>query len=83
MKKILFILLIFLVGCISDKPFCGISTLDACETNQDCTAGGCSSQICQSKDTEPAFTTCEFKSCYEANLYNLRCQCVENKCQWA
>ena len=76
-------MIIFLTGCISNESFCGTSTLDSCETNKDCTTAGRSSQICQSKDAEPAFTTCEFRSCYEYNIYDMNCQCVENKCQWA
>lgn len=82
MKKLL-VLLIFLSGCIDQEPFCGTSTFDSCETNEDCIDAGCSSQVCQSKDKDMTFTTCEFKPCYEANIYDMKCQCMENKCQWA
>ena len=83
MKKLFFILiLLILAGCVQEK-FCGTSTYDSCETNNACVIGGCSSQVCQSKDTEPTFTTCEYRECYNAKAYNLECQCIENKCQWA
>ncbi len=84
MKKIFFILLIILLaGCIQDEPFCGTSTYDSCETNSDCIDAGCSSQICQSKNAEQTFTTCEFRPCYEPNIYGVECKCIENKCQWS
>jgi eight-cysteine-cluster-containing protein len=81
MKRLL-ILLILLAGCISDEPFCGTSTHEPCETIEDCTTAGCSSQICQSKSQEMGFTTCEFRACYEANIYDIECTCYNKECQW-
>ena len=52
-----------------------------CTTATDCVVGGCSGTVCQSKDAEPIFTTCEYKdeyACYEA----IDCGCVADKCQW-
>lgn len=80
MKRLIFILLILLAGCTQE--FCGTSTLDSCETNEDCMVGGCSSQVCQTKTAEPTFTTCEYRECYNAEAYNLECKCLENKCQF-
>lgn len=82
MKKLLFILLL-LSGCVQLKePFCGTSTYSECTENKECVITGCSSQICQSTQDEQAFTTCEYKECYNPELYNLECNCVVNKCQW-
>jgi len=62
--------------------FCGTSTYGACETDADCLRAGCSDSVCQSVGEESVITTCEFKECYNAEKYNARCVCLENKCQW-
>jgi len=62
--------------------FCGRSTYGKCDSNSDCIVGGCSGQICQAKSEEPIVSTCEYTDCYNAETYNLECQCVEKKCQW-
>jgi eight-cysteine-cluster-containing protein len=62
--------------------FCGISTLGECSSDSDCVTGGCSSEICQSKNEEPIITTCEYKACYKAIDYGLECGCSTKKCQW-
>lgn len=62
--------------------FCGISSLDSCNVDSDCVVGGCSSQICQSQDTEPTMSTCEYALCYNPQPYNLSCKCVDAKCKW-
>ncbi len=52
-----------------------------CMTGDDCIKGGCSGTICQSKDAEPIFTTCEYLpeyACYKQT----NCGCVDGKCQW-
>lgn len=52
-----------------------------CMTDDDCITGGCSGTICQSKDAEPIFTTCEYLpeyACYK----EINCGCKEGKCQW-
>jgi eight-cysteine-cluster-containing protein len=43
---------------------------------------GCSGQVCQSKSEEPIYTTCEYRGCYNEQLYGLTCGCVNNECQW-
>jgi eight-cysteine-cluster-containing protein len=64
------------------EDFCGFSTNAPCETNSECTTGGCSSQVCQGINEEGMITTCEYRECYNAGLYGLSCRCVENTCQW-
>ena len=63
--------------------FCGVSTYGECRSDAGCKKGGCSSQICQSANEESVFTTCEYRECYDAGKYNLRCKCFGNRCQWA
>jgi eight-cysteine-cluster-containing protein len=65
-----------------DKGFCGRSTNGTCSSDEDCLAGGCSGQVCQSKDEEPVITTCEYRDCYNAQAYDLTCGCLNKKCQW-
>ncbi|MDP2934581.1 MAG: eight-cysteine-cluster domain-containing protein [bacterium] len=62
--------------------FCGQSTNGPCSKNEDCMSGGCSGQVCQSKNEEPIITTCEYAECYNAAAYNLTCGCKNNQCQW-
>ncbi len=63
--------------------FCGISTFGECSSDADCIIGGCSGQVCQSKNEEPAVTTCEYKGCFNTENYGLKCKCAAKKCQWA
>jgi len=67
---------------VLQEGFCGTSTLASCQTSDDCVKGGCSGQVCQSKNEEPVITTCDIRDCYNGAAYNLKCQCFENKCQW-
>jgi len=64
------------------EGFCGTSTLGECKKDSDCITGGCSSQVCQSKDEESINTDCEHRDCYDAELFGLECGCVEDSCQW-
>lgn len=64
------------------KGFCGTSTLGSCQIDSDCVNGGCSGQVCQSKNEEPVITTCEYLDCYNADPYGVGCKCKNNKCQW-
>jgi len=64
------------------SEFCGYSTYGKCEADSDCVIGGCSGQVCQSKN-EKIITTCEWKDCYNAKKYNLKCRCINGKCQWS
>lgn len=65
-----------------DTEFCGRSTNGACANDNDCMTGGCSGQVCQSKNEEPVITTCEYRECYDAKKYNAACRCTQSKCQW-
>jgi len=66
-----------------NEDFCGSSTYGACTTDADCTSGGCSGQVCQSRSEESRATTCEYRQCYNAGNYGLGCGCIKNQCQWA
>ena len=86
-KKILIISLLavslFLAACeikapVEDKtPPAEIE----CQTDDECIAGGCSGTVCQSKDAEPVFTTCEWREEY-ACYKQTSCSCINGKCQW-
>lgn len=69
---------------IKSDYFCGASTYEACESETDCITGGCSSQICASKNGKIGgmATTCEFKDCYDSQKYGFGCTCIDKKCQW-
>ncbi len=75
-------------GCFEGKckaapeAFCGTSTEGPCETDDNCTTGGCSSQVCQSVNEDPVSTTCIYKDCYNAAEYDMVCKCVEGECRW-
>lgn len=62
--------------------FCGWSTYAECKSDVDCTTGGCSGQVCMGVG-EDVVTTCEWKDCFDAKKFNMKCGCFENKCQWA
>lgn len=62
--------------------FCGLSSFDPCLDDSECVIGGCSGQICQSKNTEPVFTTCEYRDCYNAQQYEIICKCYQQTCRW-
>lgn len=65
-----------------DKNFCGWETYGKCDLDADCIRGGCSGQVCQSKNEEPVITTCEWKECYDLNLFQLKCRCINKQCKW-
>jgi len=64
------------------EEFCGYSTYGNCNSDADCITGGCSGQVCQSRMEEPVITTCEFRECYNAEIYAYKCRCLNKKCQW-
>ena len=65
------------------EEFCGWSTYGNSSSDSDCTAGGCSGQVCQSKYEEPVITTCEWRDCFDASKYGLKCRCIDGRCQWS
>ncbi|MBP8591126.1 eight-cysteine-cluster domain-containing protein [Candidatus Shapirobacteria bacterium] len=66
----------------TSEEFCGFSTYGECKSDKDCQAGGCSGQVCRAKNEEERATTCEYRSCYNAERYQKRCSCFEDRCQW-
>jgi len=62
--------------------FCGRSSNGQCSSDADCITGGCSGQVCQSKNEEPIITTCEYTDCYNPQPYGVTCSCKAGKCQW-
>ena len=65
-----------------EEDFCGRSSYGKCLTDLNCITGGCSKEVCQSKDEEPVITTCVFKECYNVEKYSRQCKCVNEQCQW-
>ncbi|MCX8163683.1 MAG: eight-cysteine-cluster domain-containing protein [Candidatus Micrarchaeota archaeon] len=63
------------------EPFCGFSQ-GKCSKDSDCLVGGCSGQVCYSKDIEAPITTCEYRECYNAAKYGLGCKCADGFCKW-
>jgi eight-cysteine-cluster-containing protein len=68
-------------SCVEE--FCGFSTDGQCSADAECITGGCSGQVCLSVHDELMATTCEYRECYNNELYGLTCGCVNNKCQWS
>ncbi len=62
--------------------FCGWSTKFPCQTDEDCLKSGCSGQVCQGKNEPAIITTCEWRDCYDADIYKVKCGCFKGKCQW-
>jgi eight-cysteine-cluster-containing protein len=52
-----------------------------CTLDSDCVTGGCSGTICQSRDSEPMITTCEWSPSY-ACYKEINCGCINGKCSW-
>lgn len=75
-KWALFLLFILLVS--------GCRRADSveCLTDSDCSVGGCSGQICTTKEKAASIiTTCEWKEeymCYQKT----RCSCINGICKW-
>ncbi len=63
------------------KEFCGWNTGAECEKDSECVVGGCSGHVCGSIGEE-IITTCEYTECYNAERYNVKCECVEGICSW-
>ena len=52
-----------------------------CASDSDCTRGGCSGTICQSRSEEPAISTCEWLPEYEC-FQQITCGCAQGSCKW-
>lgn len=88
MRKIIILLLLIplsLVGCeLKESATEDIETPSTgaeCSSDSDCITGGCSGTICQSKDSEPVFTTCEWRGEYDC-YRQIDCGCDNGKCEW-
>jgi len=86
MKWILLFFVVLLVGCAkapeAPSGFCGSSTQGACSSDSDCVTDGCSGQICRAASEEGLVTTCEWKDCYDDEVYGVSCGCVDQQCAW-
>ena len=86
MRWMIVFLLLFCVSCSAENVvedlFCGSSTYATCSSESDCVVAGCSAQVCQGVLEESLATTCEYQSCYDAEVYDLSCTCFEEMCQW-
>lgn len=89
MKRLIVLLLVFIVGCTTvDENVGGTQPYNPpiesdCNVDSDCAVGGCSGQICaRAEVVNDIITTCEYNEVY--SCYKLSsCGCVNNKCQWA
>ena len=53
-----------------------------CSTDDDCSTGGCSGQVCTTAELAPSVvTTCEYRNEY-ACLGLAGCGCINSQCQW-
>ena len=65
------------------QDYYGSSTLASCAESNDCTVGGCNSEICQGKKEGGKVSICIAPDKPVAGKIGYRCQCVERKCQWS
>ncbi len=94
MKSLMAILpLLLITACVQQMPsdtgrnttdlggFCGFSTSASCTEDSDCKPTGCSNQVCGGID-EDIITTCEYRECYDAEMYGVKCGCISGQCRW-
>src|SRR3989344_8663249 len=75
-------LMIFLSGCTHNVSNGNNNAAVECNSDSDCVAAGCSSQLCVSKEkASDIITTCEYREEYTC-LKLASCDCVNNKCSW-
>jgi len=83
-KKLILVLIlcIFLTSCESRIKEKEIQGNAECAVDSDCSAGGCSGQVCTAKEkAKGLITTCEWKEEYSC-LKLTSCSCINDKCQW-
>ncbi len=57
-------------------------SIEECSSNNDCTTGGCSGQLCGKRgEVENLVTTCEYLPIYDC-YRKTSCGCVNGKCSW-
>lgn len=75
-------LMILISGCTHNTSNASNGNNVECDSDSDCAAAGCSSQLCAPKEkASDIITTCEYKEEYSC-LKLTSCGCVDNKCQW-
>ncbi len=84
MKKYIAILILsmFLIAGCEDVSDTKEPAVRECASDSDCMRGGCSGQICGSRErVENLITTCEWMEVY--GCYRMTdCGCVDGKCDW-
>lgn len=65
------------------EEYYGYSTHGSCQTDDNCTTGGCNNEICQSENEEPFVSICRAQDKPTPGQIGYQCRCVENQCQWA
>ncbi len=76
-----FILILFLISFIFIAG-CNINKQVECIKDSDCLTGGCSGQVCTTKENAAnIITTCEYREEYGCLRFT-SCGCVNNKCLW-
>ena len=75
------VVVLVMYGCAEIPSGIDDTIGDECKVDSDCMTGGCSGTICQSKNSEPIITTCEYLpeyACYKG----INCGCVKGRCEW-
>src|SRR3989338_7886534 len=94
MKSLMILSLVLIAACVQQGNisndenrntedlggFCGWSTNAGCAVDSDCNAGGCSGQVCEGNN-EGTITTCEYRDCYNADAYGVKCGCINEQCK--
>jgi len=67
----------FIVSCTNN-----LINETECTSDSECTIGGCSGEVCTTKDkAKDLVTTCIYLPEYDC-LKQTVCKCIDGKCQW-
>lgn len=86
-KGVLILLLIVVIGLFYffnlDREDNGVDYSNIeCSSDLDCGTGGCSGQVCTTKEkAADLVTTCEYREEYSC-LRLTSCGCIQGKCKW-
>ena len=82
------VFLVFISGCAEvvktkeEEIKAKIEKANYCDEDSDCSIGGCSGQVCTTKDkAKSIITTCEYLPIYDC-YKQTTCSCIDSKCQW-
>lgn len=64
------------------EEYYGRSTHGGCQTDGNCTLGGCNNEICQSVSEESFVSICLAPDKPTPGQLAYQCRCVENQCRW-